>query len=354
MTPAIDAVVPGGLVGAFGGGRPQPNPIPTPIPRPPLPPWDPDAVDPDNGAPCPVHKTINGQIPPLESADYLRANLWGMTLAGLPAIPGGASGPAQDRVLTYLFERYPADWQASILTAYGQRGYRQFWRSWPDERSSSGRTVAQYVDDTKRIQDAGLIPAHFLRSKYYDDPDDIAGCDGLVDALLAIDGIPWAAHAWEASLWMSPQQYRAVIDHDATRAPSIRWCIHLQQAYADFGPDVPDHSRIFWADNARVGVRRLLYQYVTTPTPWSAGLMQAHGTDVAARAVPSGPWGADFDWYAFELVGVPLFWNGVDGDGNLATEDSADLKGLEMLCTPGPRPPAGFGNGARQTDGTAL
>jgi hypothetical protein len=358
VTPAINFTIPGGLWARHA--TPIAPTIPTPIPRAPLPPFDPDSVDHETGASLPVHTTLNGTLPPLEDPDYLRASLWSLTLDGLPAIPGGAGGAAQSRVLTYLFERYPPDWQQRILTAYGQAGYRQFWRSWPDERAASGRTIAQYVDDTKRVQDAGLVPAHFLRSKYYDDPNDVTNCDAVVDALLAIDGIPWAAHAWEASLWMSPAQYRAVIDHDATRAPGVRWCIHLQQAYADFGPDGSDHSVDFWEKNFAVGVRRLLYQYVTTTNgpnePWSAGMLQARGNDVSVRCGPGGPWGLSqqFDWFAFEVVAQLQFNNQRDGDGNLADELHGDLKGYETLCTPGPVPPKGYGNGARRPEGSAL
>lgn len=339
-----------------------PSPIPTPIDRAPLPPFDPDSVDKETGAPLPVRTTLNGTVPPLDDPDYLRANLWGLTLAGLPAIPGGASGAAQARVLTYLFERYPAEWQAYILEMYGLAGYRQFWRSWPDERAASGVTIAGYVDETKRIQDAGLVPAHFLRSKYYDDPSVVDSCDALVDALLAIDGIPWAAHAWEASLWMSPAQYRAMIDHDATHAPGVRWCIHLQEHYADFGPDGPNHSNEFWERNFRVGVKRHLHQYVTSSgggrpnDPWTAGMMQARGEDVSVRCGPGGPWGLSqqFDWFAFEVVAQLQFNNQHDGDGNLADEDHGDLKGYECLCAPGPVAPRGYGNGARQPNGGAL
>lgn len=361
MTPAIDFVRPGGLVGLRGGVAPGPGPeIPLPEPRAALPPFDPDSVDKETGASLPVHQTLNGTLPELDAIDYLRANLWSLTLPGLPAIPGGASGPAQERVLTYLWERYPAEWQAQILARYGVCGYRHFWRSWPDERASSGRTLEQYVDDTKRIQDAGFWPCHFLRSKYYDDPNDVGSCDALVDALVAIDGIPWASHAWEASLWMSPAQYRAVIDHDARRHPEVRWCIHLQQAYADFGPDGSDHSVDFWEKNFQVGVRRLLYQYVTTGgspnDPWTAGMMQARGEDVSVRTGPGGPWGlsSSFDWVAFEVCAMLQFNNQRDGDGNLADEDHGDLKGFETLCTPGPRAPAGYGGGGRQPDGRYL
>ena len=58
-----------------------------------------------------------------------RANLWGVTLPGAPFIDGGARGPAQERLLTYLLDRYPPDWQQRWLDAHVQRGLRHFWHS---------------------------------------------------------------------------------------------------------------------------------------------------------------------------------------------------------------------------------
>ena len=338
--------------------RTKPVPPPRPIPRPrgPLPRLDSDTTDPDTGAPLPVHKTINGAIPPFDDQSYMRANLWGVTIPGLPPIPGGAGGAAQERMLSYLFERYPRAVQDLGLRTYAERGYRHFWRSWPDARSNSGQSLQQYVDDTKRVQDAGLIPCHFLRSKDYDgrNPDPTL-VDQAVDALLAIDGIPWACHAWEASLFYDPARLRATIEHDATRAPSVRWCVHLQEGYADFGPDGHGHGPAFWKANIAVGVKTLLYQYKVAPA-WSAGMMQARGNDVSVRLVQGGLWGLPetVDWIGFEVIAQLQFNNQVDGDGRLATEDIGDLKGYEILCTPGPLPPRGFGNGARMPDGRVI
>jgi hypothetical protein len=301
----------------------------------------------------PVHTTLNGTIPPLSDTSYHRANLWGMTLSDLPQIPAGARGAAASRMLTYLFQQYARADQDRGLKRYGECGYRHWWLSWPDARSW-GVTLEQYVDDTKRILDAGLEPCHFLRSKDFDGNNpDIAAVDHVVDALLAINGIRWAAHAWEASLFNSPDHYRAMIDHDATRAPSVRWCIHLQEQYADFGPNGEGHGPAFWNANLAVGVKTLLYQYRTN---WSAGMMQARGNDVSVRLIQGGLWGlpATVDWVAFEVIADRQFNNLSLDDGRLADEDTGDLRGYEMACTPGPLPPAGYGNGARRPDGWAL
>jgi len=256
-------------------------------------------------------------------------------------------------MLTYLFQQYPRDWQDTGLATYGSYGYKHWWLSWPDARSW-GVSIAQYVDDTKRIQQAGLEPCHFLRSKDFDghnpDPTNVYT---LIDELLKIDGIRWASHAWEASLFYSPEHLRTTIDLDARTYPTIRWCVHLQEGYADFGPNGEGHGPAFWQANLAVGVTTLLYQY---RSHWSAGMMQARGNDVSVRLIQGGLWGLPqtIAWVPFEVIATKQFNNETLDDGRLADEDTGDLRGYEMACTPGPLAPAGYGNGARRPDGRAL
>lgn len=340
------------------GGNPfEPGPLPVPISRGPLPPFDRDTTDPETGASLPVNTIVNGSIPPYADVLYHRANLWGVTIDGAPFIDGGARGPAQNRLLTYLLDRYPLDWQQRWLATYGARGYRHFWLSIPDSRDRTHLSLEQYLEMTSRVMQAGLIPCHFLRSKDYDGKNPDPGRVGeWVDALLDVGGIFEASHAWEASLMYDPQKLRETIDHDAQRWPQILWGVHLQQGYADFGPDgYADHGARFWKANIAVGVKRLYYQYKTSP-PWSAGMMQARGTDISLRFRQGGLWGlpATVDWIPFEVIAQLQFNNERDGDGRLADEDIGDLKGYETLCTPGPLAPRGFGNGARYKDGSVI
>lgn len=328
-----------------------------------MPSFDPDAVDPESGAPLPVHTTLPFVPPPLTDSSFHRANLWGCTPpGGLPPIPGGGTGPAQQRLLTYIADRYaPAD-LARSMKYYGECGYRQWWWSLPDSRDNTPLTLQQYCDLTKRTIDAGLIPCHFLRSKDLDgrNPDPTIVYP-WIDALLKITGgFTEACHAWEASLFYSPEFLRTTIDSDATRYPNVRWNVHLQEAYASFGPNGHDQGPVFWNANIKVGVKSLLYQMRTTNDaggpPWSAGMMQARGNDVSTRFKAGGTWGLpeDVRWIPFELVAMFQFNNERDGDGRISDEDTGDLKGYETLCTLGPMPPGGYGNGARMPDGSAI
>lgn len=293
----------------------------------------------------------------------MRANLWGLTLPGLELIPGGARGPAQDRMLTYLFNRYTRESQARGIRTYAGYRYTHWWMSWPDARAT-GQSIQDYVDDCKRIQDGGVpYICHMGRSKDFDPRDADPTLDApLMEALLKAKVIAHWSPWWEASLAEDPEAFHQTIDHDAAILvpEGVIVGIHLQEGYADFGPDGAGHAQTFWNRCIAVGVKRLYYQYRSDVDaqqgPWSAGMMQARGNDVSVRLVAGGLWGLpeSVEWDVFEQCGVELFNNLVDGDGRLATEDTADLKGLEGLCTPGPLPPSGFGNGARYPDGAPI
>jgi hypothetical protein len=204
-----------------------------------------------------------------------------------------------------------------------------------------------------------------MRSKDFDgqnpDPDDV---NEVLDRLADAGAIQHEAPAWEASLFNSPEHYWDLVLHDAARLlhRGVTMGHHLQAGYAHYGPNITDgnpgsrgvrSARAFWIPSLQLGVKRLYWQ---ADPSWTAGMMQARGTDVSVRAIAGGAWGLpdSFDWDAFELCGIPLFWNGVTGDGRLATEDAADLLNFELMCTPGPRPPSGYGNGCRRPDGTMF
>lgn len=354
-------------INAIVGSAPSPppgpiGPRPPVVPRAPLPAFDRDTTDPETGAPLPVHRTLTAVPPAGPSLRFMRANLWGLTLPGLPFIPGGAGGQAQNRMLTYLDNRYPIEWLDRGIHQYASDGYTHWWRSPPDA-FASGQNLDRYVDTCKRIQDGGVpYICHLLRSKDYDgrnpDPRLMAP---VLERLIREDVIAMAAPAWEASLFYDSDAFAATIQHDAAILvpDGVVVGIHLQAGYPHFGPDLPpgrsvESARTFWLPAIEVGVKRLFYQY---DPAWSAGMMQARGNDVSVRLVGGGhAWGLPetVDWDAFELVGVPLFNNGVDGDGRLATEDTADLKGYEMMATPGPLGPSGYGNGCRYPSGAAF
>lgn len=323
------------------------------VQRGPLPRFDTLTYDPDTGAPLPVYTTPNGAIPPRKTPGYIRADLWGVTIPGLPKIPGGASGPAQSRMLSYLLQQYPDASKHQGLDRHARYGYDDFFLSWPDCRTW-GYSIADYVTLSTLVKSYGLRVCHFFRSKDHDpanpNPVDVYP---VITALLDADVIDLGVHAWEQSLFNSPEHTRQTIDQDAATFPEIRWAIHLQEAYASFGPAGDDQGPVFWKANIRAGVKLLLYQCVAT---WSAGMMAARCNDVSVRFVAHGNWGLPetVGYVPFELIATRQFNNQPDGDGRLADEQMGNLKAFECLGSPGPVAPSGYGQGCSWPDGTAI
>lgn len=351
------------------GPGPGPGPGPT-TPRGPLPPFDTGTTDPDTNAPLPVY-TVLREAPPSPDVGWWRGNAWAITLAGLPAVPGGASGAAQNRVLTYFLDRYDRTagtvaartWETQILNQHVNDGYTHISLS-PQDSFAQGMSVDDYVAMSVRCRNRGLFVHHLLRSKLYTDLNapNLDDVNGLVNRLLDAGALQVATPAWEMNSW-SPENVRAMIDHDAaligTRCVIM---LHFLAGYISWPPPTED-SASFWRKN-HGKVDGLCYQ--CNPT-WSAGMMAARINDGLDRLAPNGIYGLGLSgrndahgvehpiWYvAWETIATQQFNNLNDGDGRLATEDIGDLKGYENLCAPGLMIVRGFGNGGRRPDGTAL
>jgi hypothetical protein len=329
---------------------PVPTPMPPAVARGPLPPFDRATTDPDTGAPLPVHTRLTQSIPASGTRRWWRGNAWGVTVPGLPAVPGGATGPAQNRVLTWFLDRWTPEWQDRILRAHAERGYDRFVLSWPDSRDGAGQSLDQYVETTRRVAAAGLLPVHMLLSKVFDGVNpDPSRLDPVIDALLAEDLIPLTSVGWELNLFNSPEHLQRVIDHVdqrlADRSRNLLY-VHFAPHYASWQPDRPGgNGGEFWRPN--IGkLTGLLYQ--CNPS-WSVGMMQARINDVLVRLNAGGLWGlpVDFDVVVWETIATLQFENQAD-------EDRGDLVGYETLCAQGPLPVMGFGNGARYPDGRVI
>lgn len=332
-------------------------PAPPLIARPPLPPFDSDTTDPQTGAPLPVYTDLREQPPATADVRWWRGDAWGVTVPGLPAVGGGATGPAQHRVLTYFLDRYGRDWEARILDTYGGDRYTHISLS-PQDSFAAGMTPDAYVAMAQRCRARGLFVHHLLRSKYYTSisAPDLDAVNPLVERLLAVDAAQVFTPAWECNVW-SPTLVRQMITHDSDligRRASIM--LHFLPHYASWQED-HETPHDFWMQNYG-RVDGLLYQ--CDPT-WSAGMMAARCQDCLDRLAPGGLWGlADsgrghaIDFVVWETIATCQFNNGHDGDGRLADEDLGNLKGYECLCSPGAMTVKGFGNGGRRPDGSPL
>jgi hypothetical protein len=333
----------------------KPKP-PVLVARPPLPPFDPDSVDPETGAPLPVQTALRDAPPAHADVTWWRGDAWGITLPSLPAVEGGGVGPAQDRVLTYFLDRYGRDWEAVILETHRRYGYTHISIS-PQDSVAAGMTPTEYVDLAVRCRKAGLFVHHLLRSKYYTSvAPNLDDVNPLVERLLDEDAAQIISPAWEMNFW-SPEVVRAMIDHDAaligTRA---RIMLHFYPHYISWQPNDQTPTD-FWTDNYGK-VDGVLYQ---CDPSWSAGMMNARATDCLDRLAPGGLWGLGdsgrghpIDFTVWETVATKQYSNQVDGDGRLADEDQGNLKGYECTCSVGRMTVKGYGNGGRMPDGSPL
>ena len=331
--------------------------LPPVLVRPPLPPFDTQTYDLDTGAPLPVYTVLREAPPAGAEVRWWRGDAWGITLPGLPHVAGGATGPAQDRVLTYFLDRYGRDWEAKILERHQQYRYTHISIS-PQDSFAAGMSESDYVAMAKRCRAAGLFVHHLLRSKYYTDlhAPDLSAPDALVQKLLDVDAGQVFTPAWESNVW-SPAIVRAMIDHDAaligTRAIIM---LHFLPHYISWQEN-DETPTDFWRANYGK-VDGICYQ---CDPYWSAGMMCARVTDGLDRLAPGGLWGLSdsgrghpIDYVVWETIATCQYGNLHDGDGRLSDEDTGNLKGYETLCSPGLLIARGYGNGARRPDGAPL
>lgn len=326
-----------------------------PIPRGPLPPFDPDTTDPDTGAPLPVNKIIPYPVPKERNKIWWRGNFGAVTIPGLPWVEGGATGPAQDRCLTWFLDRWAVDWQHTILLTYAQRGYTHFTLSWPDSRIY-GTSIAGYVDLARRVQSYGLWVDHHFFAKGIDPQNpDPSTVYPLIDALLGAGALDIGTVGWELNAFNDPDQIQRLIDGVCSRTvpAGIPTYLHFLPHYASWQEN-HEQPGDFW--NRQIGkIQGLKYQ---CDPRWSAGMMQARVNDVLVRLIKGGLWGIPhtFDVVVWETVLMAQFNNAAGGTSPSGhyDEDYGDLIGYETLCSQGPMPVMGFGNGGRMPDGAII
>lgn len=278
--------------------------------------------------------------PPRER-DFLRADAWGVEVAGLPFVPGGSS-EHPERVLTYFFDLYPAAWQQSILDAHWVRGYTHFVLSWPDSRERAGRSLSQFVATCQRVKAYGFYVHVKLGSKDFDPRDQTlaqwqAALDPVLDALFAAQAIDEASF-WEYDSFNTDGQPAIDVHKYFGRRCHEHgvsfWC-HFLPEHGFWCPE----GYAFWWNALGADVDGLDYQ---ADSGWDVGELQSRLVDNLKRL------GTAHKLRAFELTASRQF------SGDHPTEDEANAIGFCALCTRGPQPVYGFNNGARARDGSVL
>ncbi len=333
-------------------------PVWPPPPRGPLPPHNPgtwETADPNVAETFhPVFTTLPQEPPSQPDNRFYRGDAWGVTVPGLPFVDGGQGGASQSRVLTYFLGRYArvaAKWEDVILEAHLARGYTHFHLS-PQDEIHAGMSEDEFVAMAVRVKQAGFFVTHWLRSKYYSDPNDFAPGRRMGEKLLAAGAADQLCPAGEMDIWLQPSQARAIIDYDAAWIEGqTRTMLHFSPHYISWQED-KTHPNTFW--NPNVGkVDGVWYQ---CEPRWTVGMMSARIQDALERLRAGGMWGLtqSFDVVAWETIATQQYINGHTAHGRLADEDEGRLIGYETCCTAGPQRVWGYGNGGGRPIGAAL
>jgi hypothetical protein len=297
-----------------------------------------------------VHTTLNfvGGAP---HPRVRREQFCGLRVPGISHVDGGASDAAV--VFAPFIDRYARHDQEAIVAAMRATGATHWTLSWADSRAV-GQSVNDYVATASWLRSQGFWMCHKLFSKVYDphnpDPSTVFP---VLDALLAADAIACASPAWETNFFVDPDYMDAFCDPLSQHAPSVLWYLHFSPHYAAWQKNTNDSPGAFWNRRLAAGYKGLEYQCepvtgVDASGSWSAGMMQARLNDVLVRLAPGGLWGTSgVDVVAWETTAQAQF------NGQM-TEATGDLRGYESCCSQGPMPLAGYGNGARHPDGSAL
>lgn len=190
-----------------------------------------------------------GLTPPFEPAPrYWAANMCGIRVSGLPAVPGGASDPSL--FLSWFYDRYDAPTRAIIRQAMKGAGCTHWLLSWPDSRAA-GYSSLGFVATCAELVADGFYPCPMLYSKDYD-PSDFADIMANIQPVLPllIGLAPAVCIGWELSIALSPTTVQQLIDAIAPQftPSSTPVYVHFQPGYFAFQqPGQP--TAAFWIAN---------------------------------------------------------------------------------------------------------
>lgn len=281
-----------------------------------------------------------------KASRVMRGNMCGVHVAGLPAIPGGATDASL--VVSWLVFRYGAADRQRIYQAWTDAGCVDVLVSIPDAYGA-GWTATQFADWCQELVDAGFLPCVMGCSKDFD-PRDVTTILSRIMTVLPLliqrGVIGRFCIGWELSLWLSPTQVQELIDALAPVcvAAGIPCYVHFQQGYGSFQqPDTPTQKYYFWNFwNPNTGkLTGLLHQKVLTQTPEQYRYDSGGLYDIlirfagGANCSPDSGFGHPFDCIALEINALQQF------DGT-QTEADGNALGTWAINTPGVRGPFGM------------
>lgn len=340
------------------------------VPRSPLPPFPPGHYDRD---PPPT--------PAGPDKLYYRGNFSGIRVPGIPLLPGMAgytvppwnenriSGPnppimALDIPRYWKFDRDLAD---KILRTYAERGYTHLQCS-IGHGIEAGFSIDEWVAYSARVKEYGLFADQwFLGAKNVGldtrDMDRVYWAPILApwfDALISNGVVDTACVGWQLDQfntgtermidgwWQSPIQ--SIIDLHAERFAPLGIPLGTHWANSESGAWNDPYDRFKWWKDQRGKLSWFHHQgdvHLDIPT-YQAKLVDTLQPFGDGRMGTSGLFGdRPYGLIVYECSAQAQF------DLEMS-EDDGDLRGYLLCCTKAASTPSGYGNGARQPDGSIL
>lgn len=354
------------LLASSAGSSAPPWP---PAPRAPLGPLPPDTMN------------VLPWDPPVGDRRFLRANAWSITLPGAPIIPAGSTKQPQ-RILSYLLDRYPREWQEKWLDANAARGYSHIVQSVADMMANpvspnpaqippgGGMSLQQVIDFFGRLSERGWVLA-FFGSKYFQ-PSNMSTQQWidwimpLLEPILAAGVIEEAVPGWEWDLWNLPGEVSLSVHkavgkrmHAAGKLCFHHFSTHYTSWFADGDPDGRfgywyRKNKPGYPDGLNEDVDGILYQ---SDAAWSHKERQDRIVDTLWQygLEPRKADGQPMHILRSYEPGAPT----MQFDGDHPTEDESDLIGFLDCCTYDNVKHTdakvwGYGDGGRRPPGTGL
>lgn len=316
--------------------------------------------------PTPIDYRIELPWVPPQVRDYMRGNAWGVTMVGAQWVPG-ASTRHPERILSWLIDRYPLDFQIAYFKRYAQCGYTHIKLSLPDSLASttpngfgavgSGRTLAQFVETCLLAKRYIPYVQVCLGSKYFQPWNMSAAqwaayADPFMEALTAAKAADEFILGWEWDLWNMPG--KPTIDAfkyagQKAHAAGCSFWMHYSTGYTSFYTSDAEGGRDRFGFYDLIGADVDGLNYQTDPT-WDIAMLQARIVDSLWQ------FGVQGNRHKFRLDedSASLMF-----DNDRPNEQDADTRGYAAMCTiDNVRNTSakvwGYDNGARKPDGWNL
>lgn len=286
--------------------------------------------------------------PSQPSKRYLRADWWGVTIPGLPYLPGFTSLEHPERCLTWFLPRWSPEWQAKILEAHAERGHTHFGLMWEDAQLA-GLDLNAFIALCKYVKQTIPFLQVSLGSKDItprdQTPDQYRSRNGVVaEALLAAGCVDEFLPGFEWNLWNVPGdstietfQWLGDLGHSA----GVTTGMHFSTGVTGWWGA---GSNRFAFSRAMVGhIDNLSYQ---GDPEWTMPEYQARVCDTLR----------DDPVYASGQIDMRDFERDASAEfsSDLVDEPYTAQRGYLLQCTQAPTHLWGYGNNALRPDGSVL